>query len=538
VLVSVGGSSNVVRFSTQGISTVGNVTGNYFIGNGSQLTGITGGVANISGNLAGNLIGNGFGANSFAFVSAIGNVSAGNLIVGNQIIAGTGSGGNISNANVITANVFSAAGNVTGSYILGNGALLTGIAGGITNISGNLSGNLTGNTYGANAFSFVTSTGIISAVGNITTANWVVASSGANIGGTVNAVSVSTTGNVTGGNLRSNGLICAVGNIIYGAANSLTGGTISVVGNITGANIFTSGLVNGGVISANGNITGGNLRTANTVSAGGNVISGNVQTSGLISAGGNITGNIVSATGNIFSSGLICALGNIVGNANVNANNITVTSTLVTGAGAGGNITGANVITANIFSAAGNVIGNNVLVNGIISSAGNITAGAGNFFIGNGSQLTGVVATGIGTLTSLSVTGNIDTGNLRTVGLISAQGNVTANNFVGNGAQLANVLSDRGNDSNDWNTLTQMGVYLVNRLSWAGTTGTPLDSQVFVGMLEVKNASNSSVSQVFYPGTVSTGNAKIQWNRSYWSSSWTSWYKIVNDDQVVEGGVF
>ena len=71
-----------------------------------------------------------------------------------------------------------------------------------------------------------------------------------------------------------------------------------------------------------------------------------------------------------------------------------------------------------------------------MSAAGNIT---GNYFVGNGSQLTGVLATGIGTLASLSVTGNTDTGNLRTAGQVSATGNVTGDNFVGNGQYLSSI---------------------------------------------------------------------------------------------------
>jgi hypothetical protein len=58
-----------------------------------------------------------------------------------------------------------------------------------------------------------------------------------------------------------------------------------------------------------------------------------------------------------------------------------------------------------------------VTATGNITTVGNVSA---NFYIGNGSLLTGVVATGIGTLASLSVTGNIITGNLNSVGQVSA----------------------------------------------------------------------------------------------------------------------
>jgi hypothetical protein len=188
-----------------------------------------------------------------------------------------------------------------------------------------------------------------------------------------------------------------------------------------------------------------------------------------------------------------------------------------------------------VFSTSGGSITGNLV------ATGNIT---GNYYIGNGSQLTGVVATGVGVLSSLSVTGNTTTGNLLTGGLISATGNITSTgnitgNYVnGNGAALVSVMSDRGNDTNNWNTLTQMGVYTVNRNSWSGTVGTPLDSQVYVGLLEVKNSTDNAIEQLFYPGTVENGNVKIQWNRANWGGSWTAWVKIVNDFQVVQGGEF
>ena len=90
------------------------------------------------------------------------------------------------------------------------------------------------------------------------------------------------------------------------------------------------------------------------------------------------------------------------------------------------------------ISTTSNIIGGN------ISTAGNV---AGNYFIGNGSQLTGVVATGIGVLPSLSVTGNAQIGNVRTAGQVSATGNVTTGNyFVGNGAFLTGIVASAGSE--------------------------------------------------------------------------------------------
>jgi len=244
-------------------------------------------------------------------------------------------------------------------------------------------------------------------------------------------------------------------------------------------------------------------------------------TGNLIPAIGNTysLGNVTNPWAGLYISGNTIYLGNVVLEATGNA--LVIDGNVVTPDG--GNVTYDQI------SATGNITGPN------ISISGNVT---GNYFSGNGAGLTSITASNIGTITSLSVTGNINAGNLRTGGLVSAAGNVTANYFVGNGSALTSVMSDRGADLNNWDSMTQMGVYTVNRASWSGTVGTPLDSQVYVGLVQVMNSTGTALSQVFYPGTVESGNVKIQWNRTYWSGTWSSWFKIVNDDQVVFGGTY
>ena len=200
----------------------------------------------------------------------------------------------------------------------------------------------------------------------------------------------------------------------------------------------------------------------------------------------------------------------------------------------------------------GIVIGNVTPASGgftTVSATGNIS---GSYFIGNGSQLTGIVAEagaaivyGNSNVSIIGPNANVTVGvnsvanvAVFTTSGISLTGNVIANNISGNGAALTSTMTDRGSDSYDWNTITQMGVYTVNRTSWSGTTGTPLDSQVYVGLLQVMNSTNTAVTQIFLPGTVVNGNVTIQWNRSYWSGAWTAWVKIVNDFQIVSGGEF
>jgi hypothetical protein len=123
--------------------------------------------------------------------------------------------------------------------------------------------------------------------------------------------------------------------------------------------------------------------------------------------------------------------------------------------------------------------------------------------------------------------------------VLSVAGNVVSNGtFIGVGVGLTSTLVDKGSDINNWDTLVQMGVYTVNRTSWSGTQGTPLDSQVFVGLLEVKTSLNQTTVQIFSPGTVDVSDIKIQWNRNLWNGSWTPWVRMTNDGQLISGGEF
>ena len=175
---------------------------------------------------------------------------------------------------------------------------------------------------------------------------------------------------VFAGNVRNGGnvVITAAGatTAIVQATGVLITGFNSVTGNVIGGNITTAGLV-----TASGNVTGANIVTGGLATVSGNVIGGNITTAGLVSA-----------------TGLISAGGNVIG-ANI------TTAGLIT---AGGNITGGNIITTALMqsanvSATANVQAGNLRTTGLVSAAGNVTSAAniaGQFFIGNGSQLTGL----------------------------------------------------------------------------------------------------------------------------------------------------
>ncbi len=252
----------------------------------------------------------------------------------------------------------------------------------------------------------------------------------------------------------------------------------------------------------------------------------------------NSYGNFVA--GNVFGERAEFS-GNIIGNGLISTTDLTVQGT------------------ADVFNLQTIGYANLDTVN--VAAAANI---GGDLTVGTASNIANVVATG--TITAPTFLGNLVgniSGNVTSPGantdvlfndngvanatsgltfnkntnLLSVIGNVSANYYAGAGNLLTGVMADRGADTNNWDTLTQMGVYKVNRNSWSGVIGAPLDSQVFVGVLQI-TTSTDATTQVFFPGTVSPSDARIQWTRSLWSGSWTNWLKMINNGQTIDAGAF
>jgi len=353
--------------------------------------------------------------------------------------------------------------------------------------------------YMANSISGGTSNVVVNSNANVTisssgTANVLTVSST----GTVVTGTESVTGNITGGNIRTAGLISATGNITGGniSATSYTGTNVSVTGTVTAASTVggvitgstasvtgtitaastVGGIITGSTASLSGNVTGGNISTAGQVSATGNVTGGNIVTSGsggALSGTGNITG------GNVLTGGVVSATGNITGNyflgnvfyangitaskiyngtseANVgtsggNANiSIGGTSNVVVFASTGeyvtgllsvtGNVTGGNIVTSGsggALSGTGNITGGNVLTSGIMSSTGNIT---GNYILGNVFYATGITASKIYNGTSEA---NVGTSGGNANISIGGTSNVVV--FASTGEYVTGLLSVTGN---------------------------------------------------------------------------------------------
>jgi hypothetical protein len=135
------------------------------------------------------------------------------------------------------------------------------------------------------------------------------------------------------------------------------------------------------ILNATGNVSGANLTTAGVVAATGNVSGGNITTAGVISATGNVSG------GNITTAGVVAATGNVSGGNIVTSNNVsgtTLTGTLTTAAQP--NVTSvSSSFTSLTFANAQTISGNNLsITTGANTRLGTIT---GNWTLTTGSRL-------------------------------------------------------------------------------------------------------------------------------------------------------
>jgi hypothetical protein len=374
-------------------------------------------------------------------LSMVGNVTANNMISTNATIGGTVSAsGNVS-----------AAGNVIGGNLVGQ--ILT--PGRVAFVG---SGK---QIVDSGAFTFNSAGNVLSVVGNVNATNF----NGIFNGNIVTAGNVSTAGNVIG----------AYG--IFSAGNTVINAGVSTTGTVTGNNLVT-----GGIISATGNITGnyfignGSQLTGIATSTYGNANVANFLANygaNTISTTGNITGNYFIGNGSQLT-GVIKTLGNAFTTISSNGTNITAatstsTATLTPGnnitivGNASTNITVFSVVDAPVFS--GNVTGGNIRTSGVVSATGNIT---GNYFIGNGSQLTGIA--GITTITPNALSSTVHVAAVTT----GTTANIITDATTANTANTLVLRDANGAISvNGWTVgtrLTAVNYTATNSDYWIGTT--------------------------------------------------------------------
>jgi filamentous hemagglutinin len=457
-----------IRTSGQ-VSAVGNISGDYYIGNGYFLSGVAAASANA---LA--LIGNTLSSNVlFSSITGLGNLSNLNVV------------GNTTSGNLITT------GNVTGSYLFGNGVNITGIF-----IAGSTGGAIisgTSNVVIANSSNVTVS---VAGVSNVAT--WT--ATGQYITGALSVTgALSATGNITGNHIIGNGALltninATVSNINLGTSNVTVvspGGNITVGVNGTSNVVYWSStgeyitglldvsltanvgnLLTNGLVSAGGNVRGGNILTGGLLSATGNITGGNLATSGTLSIGGNVTGNLLPSANLTYDLGSTTQrwkdlwLSNstiYMGNATISSN---ATSIIMTNPAGGTTVlagaSGDSQITGAIVSATGNITGGNILTAGQVSATGNITGG----------NILGIIVGNVNTVT-VTASGNVTGGNLLTGGLISSTGNIiSVANITGGNVLTAGQVSATGNVTGaGFFTAGTTGVLSVNSITHTGANG-------------------------------------------------------------------
>jgi hypothetical protein len=392
------GTSSVSVITTNG-NIRSNVAGSTVQTISAGLVAITGdlsvtGNATLSGNILGDRIQNGTTTIDIQTPSGNANITVG--ATSNVAVFST-AGANITGTLGVT-------GNITGSFILGNGSQLTGID--ATSIQSGTS-----------------NVRVVSSGGNVTTsvggtANVVViTTTGANIAGTLNATGNANVGNIgatniTGGNLTINGNAVITGNLrVDGTETIFNVQTLSVndkdiivANNVTGgANVNGAGLQAGNPAvatwffnnattswqsniaitpTANGTLSLGGASNywgsafVTTITATGNANVGNIGATNVVAT--NLTGTLqTAAQTNITSVGTLGSLavtGNISG-ANLNfTGNLVDTSALEIITGSNGNITlspnGSGLIVANkdIRNGQANGVGNIGTVGGFFNT--------------------------------------------------------------------------------------------------------------------------------------------------------------------------
>jgi hypothetical protein len=225
VTVGVGGTSNVAVFAATGeyitglLSVTGNITGGNILGNGASLSGINT-FSNVTVTGSGSILADSI-SDTLTFVAGDGISITANTVSdtitiasfsSESIFATGGDMGQIDEAPTVEQDLGPITEAVTESYDLG-GFFLDGLVGNDNFLVNSINGNIL----------------------------------------TTNAV-ISTTGNITAGNLISTGITATTGNVTGGNLN--TGAQVVATGNVTGGNLVTAGAV----------YSNFNTNTANTAS--------------------------------------------------------------------------------------------------------------------------------------------------------------------------------------------------------------------------------------------------------------------------------
>ena len=514
------------------VTANGNITANFYIGNGSLLTGVAASNAVSAGTVTDNAQPNITSVGTLISLNVSGNITAGNILgtlangnsnvnipnangninltaVGNTTMVITGTGVNVSGTLTATGNLTLIDSNVTGANVVSANTVSANLLATTSNVTGNsITNNLTVNlALSGNTASFTGNIITLNAnLGNAASANYFIGNGSLLTGvAASNAVSAGTVTNNAQPNITSVGTLISLditGNLIAGNAN---------LGNLVIANYFSgSGNLLSNIQGSNvtGNVT--SAITANFANYAGNVTVAsqpNITSVGTLTSL-SITGNVTA--GNISGANVISSnfyIGTLTTNAQPNITSVgTLTSLAVTGNISSGNANLGNLVIANFFSGSGNLLSNiqGSNITGNVTSA--VTANFANY-AGNVTLSTQPNITSVGTLVSLDVTGNVTTGNITagvgSGGSITGANLVSANYFIGNFYGTANSATTAGTVT----TNAQPNITSVGTLTSLAVTGNISSGNANLGNLAIANffsGSGNNLSNI--QGSNVTGN--------------------------------
>ena len=451
-------SPNLKFDSDQQILTlVGNISANYFIGNGNSLSSLAG--ANVTGTVA--------NANYSVFAGTAYFVSGSNVSgeVGfaatANSVAGANVSGQVSNALVASTVYTNAQPNITSVGTLTSLSVTGNL------VAGNIQSNATLTAVDAVISGNLTVSGTTTTVNSTTTQ---VSDPLFELGGGANGAALTSNDGKDRGTLLHYYTGSSATDAFIGwdssAGEFALGSNVSVSSEVVTFNTY--GNLKAGYFIGNGSLLTGlpasytNTDVANYLPtytgnlSAGNANLGNLVTANFFSGSGNLLSNIqgYNVSGQVGNAGVA---GTVYTNAQPNITSVgTLTSLDVTGNITSGNANLGNAVTANFF------VGNGSLLTGIATST---SAGTANTVTDNAQPN----ITSVGTLTSLNVTGNVsftganvslgNVSNLKITGGSSSQflqtdgsGNlvwatpvstldITQDSFTGNGVQTTFTLS-------------------------------------------------------------------------------------------------
>ena len=463
-IVNFTGASNISLGAIGNVKIAGGGVGQYLTTDGAgnlSFSGVTvstisNGTSNLSiPSAAGNVnISVGGGANIFVVTSA------GAKITGTISASGNANVGNIGTTGVF-ATTLSATGNSTA------GILVSTIATGTAPLV------VTSTTQVANLS--------VATAGSATTAGTVTTNAQPNITSTGTLTTLSVSGNANVGNIGTAGIfattLSTTGNANVGNIGAINGVFTNVSGNGSSLSSIAGGNVTGTVANATYATSAGSATTASTITTNAqpNITSTGTLTTLSVSGNANI--------GNIGTAGVFATTLSSTGNANVG--NIgtagVLVSTIATGTApftvtSTTQVANLSVATAGSATTAGTVTTN---AQPNITSTGTLTtlSVSGNANVGN-LGVTGVFAT------TLSSTGNANIGNIGTAGvLISTIATGTAPFTVTSTTRVANLNVATSGVANTVNDAAQANITSVGTLTTVSVSGNANIGNIGTGII-------------------------------------------------------